>query len=329
MRSFSRFCGTTKGERLLTFYYLNANIKWANTSLRFIPKALSFNAMLKPQVELVHCTDYAETLITEMARVSAPKNKRNWETGPKLIKYLIKNKHWSPFEMASMCVSIHTTRAISSQILRHRSFSFQEFSQRYADAGVIGNPRLPQLRRQDTKNRQNSIDDLDPKLIANYNRRISLIYEDACHLYQEMLSQGVAKECARYVLPIASPTELYMHGTIRSWIHYLELRCDSSTQLEHRDIATEIKEIFIEKFPIISEALWKIKPIEKVEDVSTTVPNYPGMSEFSAKTDEAFSVETDEAIQGYFECLTECKESTDPAEASCKSICKEVLIDLS
>jgi len=205
-------------------------------------------------VDLTWVTPNAEELIVKMARVSAPKNEDNMDTAPRLLRYLIKHKHWSPFEMANMCIEIETTRAISPQILRHRSFSFQEFSQRYADAAELGSAVIPHLRRQDFKNRQNSIDDLSADAISSYYRRISKLYEDAEHLYREMVSNGVAKECARSVLPLSTQTRLYMNGTLRSWIHYLQLRCDSGTQLEHRQIADKIKRIFCKEFPTIGEA---------------------------------------------------------------------------
>ena len=206
--------------------------------------------------KLVWVTPNAEEMIVKMARVSAPSNQGNMDTAPRLLKYLVKHKHWSPYEMANLCVEIETTRGISAQILRHRSFSFQEFSQRYADVGELGSSVIPHLRRQDIKNRQNSIDDLSPDVIAGYYRRIGHLFEDAEHLYREMVSSGVAKECARAVLPIATKTKMYMNGTLRSYIHYLQLRCDVSTQLEHRQIAEEIKEIFCEQFPIIGEAVF-------------------------------------------------------------------------
>ena len=205
-------------------------------------------------VDLVHVTPNAEELITKMARVSAPENQSNMETAPRLLRYLIKHQHWSPFEMANMCVEIQTTRGISAQILRHRSFSFQEFSQRYADVSAMGSAEMPQLRRQDYKNRQNSIDDLTPEEVGVYYRRISQLFEDAEHLYREMVSNGVAKECARNVLPLSSRTRLYMNGTLRSFIHYIQLRESHGTQLEHQVIAKEIKAIFTEQFPIIAEA---------------------------------------------------------------------------
>ena len=208
-------------------------------------------------VDLIWTTPNAEEMIVKMARVSAPKNQDNMDTAPRLLQYLIKHKHWSPFEMANMCVEIETTRAISPQILRHRSFSFQEFSQRYADANELGSAVIPHLRRQDSKNRQNSIDDLSPELIASYYRRISQICEDSEHLYREMISNGVAKECARSILPLSTQTRLYMNGTIRSWIHYLQLRTDNGTQLEHQQIAQRIKQIFCDQFPVIGQAVFQ------------------------------------------------------------------------
>ena len=208
-------------------------------------------------VDLVWVTPNAEEMIVKMARVSAPKNQDNMDTAPKLLRYLINHSHWSPFEMCNLCVEIETTRAISPQILRHRSFSFQEFSQRYADANELGSAVIPHLRRQDSKNRQNSIDDLSPELIASYYRRISQICEDSEHLYCEMISNGVAKECARSILPLSTQTRLYMNGTLRSWIHYLQLRTDNGTQLEHQQIAQEIKRIFCEQFPVIGQAVFQ------------------------------------------------------------------------
>jgi len=207
-------------------------------------------------VELVWATPNAEEMIVKMARVSAPKNQDNMDTAPRLLRYLLKHKHVSPFEMANMCVEIETTRAISPQILRHRSFSFQEFSQRYADTSELGSAVIPHLRRQDNKNRQNSIDDLSSELVGNYYRRISELYENSEHLYREMVSNGVAKECARSILPLSTQTRLFMNGTLRSYIHYLQVRTDPSTQLEHRQIALEIKKIFCQQFPIIGEAVF-------------------------------------------------------------------------
>jgi thymidylate synthase (FAD) len=206
--------------------------------------------------KLVWVTPNAEEMIVKMARVSAPSNQDNMDTAPRLLRYLINHKHWSPFEMANLCVEIETTRGISAQILRHRSFSFQEFSQRYTDVSALGSSVIPHLRRQDNKNRQNSIDDLSPDTLGGYYRRIGQLFEDAEHLYREMVSAGVAKECARSVLPIATQTRMYMNGTIRSYIHYLQVRTDPSTQLEHREIAMAIKDIFCKEFPIIGEAVF-------------------------------------------------------------------------
>tara|TARA_Y100000589_G_scaffold217108_1_gene204804 strand:- start:36 stop:665 length:630 start_codon:yes stop_codon:yes gene_type:complete len=204
------------------------------------------------QVSLVHRTEGAEDLIVYMARVSNPSSQKENKNGERLLKYLIKHKHWSPFEMASMCVEIETTRSISSQLLRHRSFSYQEYSQRYA--AVLDKPVTPNLRRQDVKNRQNSIDDLDPFLKQNLQLNSQRLFTQAHLLYEEMLEHGVAKECAREVLPLASRTRLYMHGTLRSWIHYIDVRASVETQLEHRQIAEEIKRIMYEQFPTISAA---------------------------------------------------------------------------
>ena len=212
-------------------------------------------------VDLVWVTPNTEQLVTRMARVSAPANQDNMDTAPKLLRYLIKHKHWSPFEMANMTVEIETTRSISAQIIRHRSFSFQEFSQRYADTKELGSAPIPHLRRQDNKNRQNSTDDLvetlGPEKLASFYRRTSQLFEEAEHLYSEMVSQGIAKECARNILPLGTQTKLYMNGSIRSWIHYLQLRCDPGTQFEHRQIAEWIKQIFCKQFPVIGEAVFQ------------------------------------------------------------------------
>ena len=204
------------------------------------------------QVKLVHSTPDGDNLIAYMARVSNPANQNNTETSSKLISYLIKHKHWSPLEMVNMCVEINTTRSISAQILRHRSFSFQEFSQRYAE--VTDNPVIPDLRRQDTKNRQNSIDDLDPYTKQELQLKARFIYDQSMMLYDEMLGAGVAKECARDVLPLSSPTRMYMNGTLRSWVHYCDLRCANGTQLEHKIIADQCKELIIQQFPMVAEA---------------------------------------------------------------------------
>lgn len=209
--------------------------------------------MTTHQVKLVHITSNAEELISYMARVSNPSNQSNTETSQRLIRYLIEHQHWSPFEMVNMCVEINTTRSIAAQILRHRSFSFQEFSQRYAEVPIPA--ELPSLRRQDTKNRQNSIDDLadDTKNLFNY--RIGMLYGDAYRIYKDMIAAGVAKECAREVLPLATPTRLYMNGTIRSWIHYCQLRCGNGTQLEHRIIAEGAYKLLEQHLPSVCAVL--------------------------------------------------------------------------
>lgn len=209
-------------------------------------------SLVLSRVELVHVSPDAENLISKMARVSAPANEENYETAPRLLRYLIKHQHWSPFEMASMCVKIKTERDISAQILRHRSFSFQEFSTRYAE--VNNDFIVPSLRRQDVKNRQNSIDDISSKVTEKFIDRIIDLYSNAFQLYSEMLENDVAKECARRILPLSTSTTLYMHGTLRSWIHYINLRSGPETQLEHRNVAQECKEIFSQQFPVIAEA---------------------------------------------------------------------------
>jgi thymidylate synthase (FAD) len=203
-------------------------------------------------VSLVSITPDAQHLIAYCARVSNPSNQQNLDTEEKLLRYLIKHSHWSPFEMAHMVVEINTTRAIAAQILRHRSFSFQEFSQRYADVTSIGSPMIPMLRRQDLKNRQNSIDDLDTKKKEVFYRRIGQLFAEVDDLYREMVSSGVAKECARAILPMASPSRLYMAGSIRSFIHYCQVRCDVSTQLEHRVIAEQVRQILHQQIPALS-----------------------------------------------------------------------------
>ena len=207
-------------------------------------------------VKLIHSTPKGDELVAYMARVSNPKNQNNTETSARLIKYLIKHKHWSPFEMVNMCVEINTTRSIAAQILRHRSFSFQEFSQRYAV--VNDNPVIPDLRRQDTENRQNSIDDLDPFTKQELQLKAQFVFDQAQMLYDEMLGAGVAKECAREVLPLSTPTTLYMNGTLRSWIHYTDLRCANGTQKEHQQIADQCLELVKECFPLVSKALSSI-----------------------------------------------------------------------
>lgn len=202
-------------------------------------------------VELIHCTPNAEALIVKMARVSNPGNEDNIETASRLLRYLINHQHWSPFEMASMCVKINTERDIAAQILRHRSFSFQEFSTRYAKTEMAS---IPTFRRQDEKNRQSSHDDLDPQLKVQCEASAARLIADAWLLYDDMIQANVAKETARRILPLCTPTTLYMHGTLRSWIHYIQLRTDAGTQLEHREIAQACREVLSSQFPIIAEA---------------------------------------------------------------------------
>ena len=205
-------------------------------------------------VNLVSVTPEAEQHMGYVARVSNPKNQDNPKVAG-LLKYCIKHGHWSVFEQAFMTLEIETTRGLAAQILRHRSFTSQEFSQRYADSNLLGNVELPELRRQDTKNRQNSIDDLDPEVIETLNKQMKTLFSSAYALYNQMLEDGVAKECARFVLPLATPTRLYMTGSARSWIHYIKLRTGHGTQKEHMDVANECKKIFTEQFPTIAEAL--------------------------------------------------------------------------
>ena len=190
-----------------------------------------------------------------VARVSNPNNQDNPNVAG-LLKYCIKHQHWSVFEQAHMTVEIQTTRGLAAQILRHRSFTFQEFSQRYADSSLLGKEiPLPALRRQDDKNRQNSIDDVDPLTQQDFEIKMQRHFVDGMHLYKEMLEAGIAKECARFVLPLATPTRIYMTGSCRSWIHYIDLRSGHGTQQEHKDIAEACREVFVEQFPIVSEAL--------------------------------------------------------------------------
>ena len=202
-------------------------------------------------VSLIHCTPDAESLIVRMARVSNPSNQDNQKTAPKLLAYLIKHAHWSPFEMASMCVQIKTERDIAAQILRHRSFSFQEFSTRYAKTDIAD---APHQRLQDQKNRQNSIDDLEPEMQGYWAERTSDLIARSFTIYEQMLEEGIAKETARRILPLCTPTTIYMHGTLRSWIHYIQLRSANGTQLEHQEIALGCRQIFTEQFPSIAKA---------------------------------------------------------------------------
>jgi len=206
-------------------------------------------------IKLVSITPDAEKMMAYVARVSNPSNQDN-EKYSGLLKYCIKHNHWSVFEQSYMTLEIETTRAIAAQILRHRSFTYQEFSQRYADSSLLGNKiKLPELRRQDTKNRQNSIDDLDPFTVQNLELQMQTLFDSSMSLYQQMLNRGVAKECARNVLPLCVGTKIYMTGSCRSWIHYINLRSANGTQKEHMDVALGCKEVFIEQFPAVSEAL--------------------------------------------------------------------------
>ena len=205
------------------------------------------------KINLIHVTPEAEQLVSYMARVSNPANQDNPDS-TRLIRYLIKHKHWSPFEMVNMCVSIETTRSIAAQILRHRSFSFQEFSQRYA--AVTAKPAELAVRSQDHKNRQNSIDNMPYETAREFKDKAEMVYNLPYNLYEEMLAAGVAKECAREVLPLSSPTKLYMNGTIRSWLHYCDLRCANGTQYEHKIIADQVKGILESVCPSIYEAMW-------------------------------------------------------------------------
>ena len=206
------------------------------------------------KVTLLSVTPDAEKHIAYCARVSNPSNQDN-DSFDGLLKYCIKHRHWSIFEQAYMTLEIETTRAIAAQILRHRSFTYQEFSQRYADSTALGDIKIPDLRRQDTKNRQNSTDDLDPIIVDRLQRQMITLFSSAKNLYLQMLDAGVAKECARMVLPLATPTRMYMTGSVRSWIHYIDLRSANGTQKEHMDIANECKRLFTEQFPIIGGAL--------------------------------------------------------------------------
>ena len=217
-------------------------------------------SMIKSEskVTLVSVTPDAEKTMAYIARVSNPSNQDN-ENFSGLLKYCITHQHWSVFEQSSMTLQIETTRAIAAQILRHRSFTFQEFSQRYADSTQLGNIPIPELRRQDTKNRQNSIDDLDEFTTQTLELQIQTLFTSAVSLYESMLESGVAKECARMVLPLATPTKIYMTGSCRSWIHYINLRSAHGTQKEHMEIAEACRDVFVEQFPVVSEALgWQI-----------------------------------------------------------------------
>ena len=205
-------------------------------------------------VKLISITPDAEQTMAYIARVSNPSNQDN-EKYAGLLKYCIKHNHWSVFEQSSMTLEIETTRAIAAQILRHRSFTFQEFSQRYAASTALGDIDLPELRKQDLKNRQNSTDDLDPEMVEKFEKQMITLFSSAKSLYEQMLAQGVAKECARMVLPLCTPTRIYMTGSCRSWIHYIELRSAHGTQKEHMNLVSNVRYIFTEQFPTVAEAL--------------------------------------------------------------------------
>jgi len=206
------------------------------------------------KVKLVTLTPDAEKTMAYVARVSNPNNQDN-DNFSGLLRYCIKHQHWSVFEQAHMSLEIETTRAIAAQILRHRSFTFQEFSQRYASTNDLPELSLPELRKQDKKNRQNSTDDLDPEVVEKLNKQMITLFSSAGSLYNQMLEQGVAKECARMVLPLCTPTRIYMTGSVRSWIHYIDLRSAHGTQKEHMDIVEECRTVFKDNFPVVSEAL--------------------------------------------------------------------------
>jgi thymidylate synthase (FAD) len=207
-------------------------------------------------IEYIHSTTDGDNLVAYMARVSNPSNQNNKDTAPRLINYLIKHKHWSPFEMVSMCIKINTTRSIAAQILRHRSFSFQEFSQRYAP--VTTAPVVQDLRLQDHSNRQNSIDSMNEYDKQVFQLQLQQHYEQSRWLYNHMLDAGVAKECARDVLPLSTATTLFMHGNLRSWLTYADLRSANGTQLEHKLIADQVKELIAVHFPQCFAGMWPV-----------------------------------------------------------------------
>ena len=211
--------------------------------------------MMDTQIKLISVTPDAEQHMAYCARVSNPNNQDN-EKFSGLLKYCVKHQHWSIFEQAYMTLEINTTRGIAAQVLRHRSFTYQEFSQRYADSSLLADSiPIPELRRQDTKNRQNSIDDVDPFTKQEFEIKIKRYFDDGMKLYKQMLDASIAKECARFVLPLACPTKIYMTGSVRSWIHYINLRSAHGTQKEHMDIAEGAKLIFREQFPAVAEAM--------------------------------------------------------------------------
>ena len=215
----------------------------------------SMMTTMDTQIKLISVTPDAEKTIAYVARVSNPQNQEN-EKFAGLLSYCIKHGHWSVFEQAFMTVEINTTRGLAAQILRHRSFTYQEFSQRYQDVSHIREDKpLPELRSQDLKNRQNSVDDVDPKVVDKFNAKMRKHFDASIDLYKEMLHDGIAKECARFVLPLATPTRLYMTGSVRAWVHYIDLRSAHGTQKEHMDLVENVRTVFKEQFPTVSEAL--------------------------------------------------------------------------
>ena len=206
-------------------------------------------------VKLVSVTPDAEKTMGYVARVSNPANQDNPKVAG-LLSYCIRHGHWSVFEQAHMTLEIETTRGLAAQILRHRSFTYQEFSQRYQDVSHIREDiPLPELRSQDEKNRQNSIDDVDPAVVSRFNKEMRSHFDAGIDLYKSMLHAGIAKECARFVLPLATPTKIYMTGSCRSWIHYINLRSAHGTQKEHMDLVENVRHVFNEEFPTVAEAL--------------------------------------------------------------------------
>ncbi len=228
---------------MMNFIHLLTTMKYLKTTMTDTP------------TKLISVTPDAEKHMAYCARVSNPSNQDN-EKFSGLLKYCVKHQHWSIFEQAYMTLEINTTRGIAAQILRHRSFTYQEFSQRYADSSLLAKTiPLPELRRQDTKNRQNSIDNIDPFTRQKFEMKMQRLFAQSMDLYQEMLDASIAKECARFVLPLAVPTKIYMTGSVRSWIHYIDLRSANGTQREHMDIALDAKRIFCEEFPAVAEAM--------------------------------------------------------------------------
>ena len=228
---------------------IHKNISFQITTKYFM------TTMTDTPIKLISVTPDAEKHMAYCARVSNPNNQEN-EKFSGLLRYCIKHQHWSIFEQASMTLEINTTRGVAAQVLRHRSFTYQEFSQRYADSSLLSETiPLPELRRQDTKNRQNSIDDVDAFVKQEFEIKMRKHVDEGMKLYKEMLDADIAKECARFVLPLATPTRIYMTGTVRSWIHYIDLRSANGTQKEHMDIANGAKEIFCEQFPAVAEAM--------------------------------------------------------------------------